>query len=206
MDRVLLGKSAICLPRRRGTWLAQNGIMSFPSCYSQRALGTIRQAVILAAGRGRSVGEPNVVNCLSTVGGVPLILRTLRMLGAAGIKRAAIVAGFDSPHLRREVEGMKRAEPSLPEVVFIENPAWDRPNGLSVLAARKFVSERTLLVMADQIAAPRLVREMVELPGDGETNVLAVDYDLSRVFDFDDATKVKVRAGHRKAARRSRRG
>lgn len=171
--------------------------MRMPSCYSHRALGTLRQAVILAAGRGRPVAEPGVVNCLANVGGMPLILRTLRTLGAAGIKRVVVVAGYDSPHLRREVESMRRSDPGLPDVVFVENPAWDGPNGLSVLAARKLLSERALLVMADQIAAPHLVAEMVDLASDGEASVLAVDHDLSRVFDFDDATKVKLRDGAR---------
>ncbi len=81
----------------------------------------------------------------------------------------------------------------LPEVVFFDNPAWEQPNGASVLAARKFISERTLLVMSDQIAAPHLVREMAQQPCEGDLTVLAVDPDLSRVFDFDDATKVKLR-------------
>jgi 2-aminoethylphosphonate-pyruvate transaminase len=87
---------------------------------------------------------------------------------------------------------MRAHEPNLPEVVFFENPAWQRPNGLSVLAARSFVTERTLLVMSDQIAAPHLIHEMVGLSNLGEETVLAVDRDLSRVFDFDDATKVRL--------------
>ena len=167
--------------------------MSVSSCYSRSALGTIRQAVILAAGRGRPAAEPGVANCLASVGNSTLILRALRVLAAAGIRRTAITLGYDGQRLRREVETMKRADPSLPDVVFFDNPAWERPNGLSVLAARKFITERTLLVMSDQIAAPHLVREMAGLGAEGNTTVLAVDYDLSRVFDFDDATKVKLR-------------
>jgi 2-aminoethylphosphonate-pyruvate transaminase len=155
-------------------------------------LGTIRQALILAAGRGRPVAERGRANCLATVGDQPLILRTLRVLASAGIRRAAITLGYDGQHVRREVEAMKRAEANLPEVVFFDNPAWDRPNGLSVLAARKFVTERTLLVMSDQVAAPHLIRELTQMSVEGDATVLAVDSDLSRVFDFDDATKVKL--------------
>ena len=119
-------------------------------------------------------------------------MRTLRVLSGAGIRRVAITLGFDAQRVRKEVEAMKRAESDLPELVFFDNPAWERPNGLSVLAARSFVTERTLLVMSDQIAAPHLVREMAQQPCEGELTVLAVDPDLSRVFDFDDATKVKL--------------
>ena len=169
-----------------------SGIMRSSSCYSARVLGTIRQALILAAGRGRSVADPTAANCLAKVGSSSLLLRTLRVLAAAGIRRVGITVGFEAAGVRRHVDVIRRSEPSLPEVLFFDNPAWDRPNGLSVLAARKLIGERTLLVMADQISAPHLVREMAGLPPEGEETVLAIDHDLSRVFDFDDATKVKL--------------
>ena len=138
------------------------------------------------------MADSGTANCLAKVGASPLLLRTLRVLAGAGIRRVAITLGFDAQRVRKEVEAMKRAEGSLPELTFIDNPAWERPNGLSVLAARAFITERTLLVMSDQIAAPHLVREMAQQPCEGELTVLAVDPDLSRVFDFDDATKVKL--------------
>jgi 2-aminoethylphosphonate-pyruvate transaminase len=155
----------------------------------------IRHALILAAGRGRPVGDPETPNCLAVVGEMPLVQRTLRVLAAAGVRRAAIVVGWKGAEVRQRVEASCGTERGLPEVVFFDNPAWDGPNGLSVLAARAFVTEPTLLVMADQIAAPHLVRELARLPGAGESTVLAVDRDLTRVFDFDDATKVKLSGG-----------
>ncbi len=138
------------------------------------------------------MAEPGIANCLARVGSSSLLLRALHVLGGAGIRRVAITLGFDAERVRREVEAMKRAECNLPELVFFENPGWERPNGLSVLVARSFFGERTLVMMSDQIAAPHLVREMAQQPRDGELTVLAVDPDLSRVFDFDDATKVKL--------------
>jgi choline kinase len=125
------------------------------------------------------------------VGSNPLLLRTLARPGWRGIRRVAITVGFDAQRVPRS-RGHEARRSTLPELVFFDNPAWERPNGLSVLAARKFITERTLLVMSDQIAAPHLVREMAKQPCEGELTVLAVDPDLSRVFDFDDATKVKL--------------
>ncbi len=155
----------------------------------------IRQALILAAGRGRQVGESGMPNCLATVGGIPVILRTLRVLRRAGVNRVGIVTGYAGAELRRRVEQMCAKEPALPpELLFFDNTAWEKPNGLSVLAARGFVTERTLLVMADQIAAPRLVESLARLSPTDPGTILAVDRDLSRVFDFDDATKVKLSA------------
>ncbi len=150
----------------------------------------IHQALILAAGRGRPVADPGAPNCLASVGGVPLILRTLRVLGRAGIRRAAISLGWQADELRRRIEELR--ESGLPELVFFTNTVWDGPNGLSVVAARRFVDDRTLLLMADQIAAPHLISELARLPGSPDTTVLGIDRDLSRVFDIDDATKVKL--------------
>jgi len=78
-------------------------------------------------------------------------------------------------------------------ISLFDNPAWERPNGLSVQAARRFVTERTLLVMADQIAAPSLVGELVRESAQSDRTVVCIDRDLARVFDIDDATKVKLR-------------
>jgi len=169
--------------------------MTGNSCYCVRNTSMVRHALILAAGRGRPVADPEIPNCLTSVGGVPLIARTLRVLAGAGIRRVGIVVGWKGAELRRQIEALRTAEPGFSlEIVFFENPAWDQPNGLSVLAARSFITERTLLVMADQIAAPHLVCDMAKLPSAGEVTVLAVDRDLSRVFDFDDATKVGLAA------------
>ena len=169
--------------------------MNSISCYAVRHTSMVRHALILAAGRGRPVADPETPNCLCAVAGVPLILRTLRGLASAGVRRAGIVVGWKGDELRRRIETLCASERGLStEVLFFDNPAWEKPNGLSVLAARSFVTERTLLVMADQIAAPHLVGDLANLPATGAAIVLAVDRDLSRVFDFDDATKVRLAA------------
>jgi len=159
----------------------------------------VRQALVLAAGRGRQIGEAGVPNCLTPVGGQPpqpLIVRWLRVLQRAGIKRVGVVVGWQGATLRKQIEALRAADPSLTslELLFFENTAWERPNGLSVLAARSFLTERTLLVMADQIVAPRLIDRMVRLPEAGDVSVLAVDRDVSGVFDFQDATKATLQA------------
>src|SRR4051812_5426018 len=95
----------------------------------------IRQALILAAGRGRPVADPEVPNCLASVGGAPLILRSLRLLRGAGIRRVAIPVGWQGALTRRRIQELCAAEPvgQVPnELSFFDNPDWDRPNGLSV--------------------------------------------------------------------------
>src|SRR4051812_48145040 len=117
----------------------------------------LRQALILAAGRGRPVAAPEVPNCLATVAGVPLVLRSLRTLARLGIRRVAITVGWQADFLRRRIEEICATLPpgDVPsDLVFFENRHWAKPNGLSVQVARRFLVEPTLLLMADQIAAP----------------------------------------------------
>ena len=154
----------------------------------------ITRAVVLAAGRGAPIGDHQGPTCLARVGRHSLIERTLRVLAAAGVRRVAIVVGWHGELLRRHLADQRDLLARLGvEVRFFETPGWEKPNGLSVRAARDFVTERCLLVMADQIAAPALVADLARAPVDGERTILCVDRDLARVFDIDDATKVKLR-------------
>jgi 2-aminoethylphosphonate-pyruvate transaminase len=155
----------------------------------------ITRALILAAGKGIPIGAGAAANCLTQVGSATLIERTLGLLIGLGIQQIGVTLGYDGEAVRRHVASSAR----LPAVArrrltFFENPDWEGPNGLSVLAGRALVTERTLLVMSDQIAAPALLRELCALPAASGPTVLAVDRDLPRVFDIDDATKVKLAA------------
>jgi 2-aminoethylphosphonate-pyruvate transaminase len=153
----------------------------------------ITRALILAAGKGIKVGDHAGPNCVATVGRWTLIERTLQVLESIGIQKVGIVAGYEGGLLRRHVAASAAVPAAYKRAItWFENPAFERPNGLSVLSARAFVTERTLLVMADQVAAPGLVRELVAAPAAGDRTLLCVDRDLARVFDIDDATKVQL--------------
>src|SRR6266496_3563758 len=158
----------------------------------------VARALILAAGKGVSIGgDAELSNCLTTVGRCSVIERTLELLEDLGVARIGITIGFSGAAVRRHIaESTVVSAATKRRVTFFENPEWPGPNGLSVLAARSFITERTLLLMADQIVAPGLVREIASHANNNNRTVLGVDRDLSRVFDIDDATKVKL-AGER---------
>jgi 2-aminoethylphosphonate-pyruvate transaminase len=157
----------------------------------------VSRALILAAGRGIAAGDHPGPNSLTTVGGVTLIERTLGVLAAVGVRQIAITTGWRGAELRRAIADSPRIAPSIKRsITYFDNPHWERPNGLSVQAARPFLTEPTLLVMADQIAAPALLHELVTLPSPADQTVLCIDRDLARVFDIEDATKVEL-AGDR---------
>ncbi len=153
------------------------------------------RAIILAAGRGsRLVMSESLPKPLKPVGGVPLLVRILRTLQSEGITEAVIVVGYRGDQIRRTL----LAEPSLAlKLIFVENDAWDAgANGVSLLKARAYLDQDCILSMADHLYAPELVRRLREADLRSKSglghNALAVDRDIERCFDLDDATKVKL--------------
>lgn len=154
---------------------------------------TIERAVVLAAGRGsRLINGAAYPKPLKLVAGVPLLVRILRTLSAEGVREAVVVVGYQGEQIRQALRG----DSSLGlRVTFVDNPCWDRSNGLSVLQAAPYIHRECLLVMGDHLFAPEIVRRLryAELPAGA--CALAVDYDIDRCFDIEDATKVRVEGG-----------
>ena len=66
----------------------------------------ITRALILAAGKGVSIGEDGVPNCLATLGGRSLLERTLLLLEATGVQKIGVVVGYAGAAIRRHVAGL----------------------------------------------------------------------------------------------------
>ena len=149
---------------------------------------------MLAAGVGSRVGEGGepAPKPLRPVAGVPLVVRVLRTLEAAGIEHAVVVVGHAGHLIKAAVAAA--GELGL-AVTFVENTDYLKKSGVSVLAAAAHIDRECLLTMADHLYSPELVKRLLaaELPTDGAA--LAVDYDLPRCFDLEQATKVAVERG-----------
>jgi histidinol-phosphate aminotransferase len=148
---------------------------------------------VLAAGTGsRLEGGVEIPKPLRRVADVPLLVRVLRTLQTAGIQEAVIVVGYEADRIRRALV----TEPSLGlRLTFVENDRYTAKNGVSLLAAAEYVDRDCLLTMADHLYSPELVRRLVSLDLPEGACALAVDCDIERCFDLDDATKVKRSAG-----------
>lgn len=153
----------------------------------------LERAIVLAAGTGsRLVSGEEYPKPLKLVAGVPLLVRILRSLQEEGIREAVIVTG----HLGDRIRKALLAEPSLVlSLTFVQNDRFDRKNGVSLLAAREHVVEGTLLTMADHLYSPEIVRRLRAFEMPRGASALAIDYDIDRCFDLDDATKVRVEQG-----------
>lgn len=149
----------------------------------------LTRAIILAAGLGsRLESGGNVPKPLRRVSGVPMLVTILKTLASQGVREAVVVVGHRGDEIRAALREYD-AELGL-ATRFVENTAYTRSNGLSLVSAEKWVDEECLLSMADHLVAPALIRAVQEwAPPSGES-ALAVDRDIAGCFDIDDATKV----------------
>lgn len=120
------------------------------------------QAIILAAGMGRRLGEFTADNtkCMLEVNGERLIDRLLRQLKRIDISRIIMVVGYQSRNLIDHIERNYKDWP----IVFIENPVYDRTNNIySLWLARELMAEEdTLLLESDLIFEDRMLQEALD--------------------------------------------
>lgn len=149
----------------------------------------ITRAVILAAGTGSRLrdGGDDCPKPLRRVAGVPLCVRVMRTLYAAKIREIVVVTGFRGDLVREALAA--EAEPGL-ELFFVDNPDYEKKNGVSLLRAENYIDRECLLTMSDHLYSPELVRRLLEFDLEEGACALGVDYDIDRCFDVDDATKV----------------
>ena len=155
---------------------------------------TVSAAVILMAGSGsrlRRSGETSP-KPLVDLGGRALISYTFDILVKAGIKTIYAVTGFESAALR---SGIAPLIPDGIDLNWIENPSWQKQNGVSLLAAESNVKRPFVLTMGDHIFEPKIVDLLIQRAHPKTLNV-AVDRKLGTIVDPDDAMKVRTE-GHR---------
>jgi 1L-myo-inositol 1-phosphate cytidylyltransferase len=150
----------------------------------------VNQCLILAAGNGTrlrpvSAGLPKP---LVAFRGKPILEHVILRAHEAGIDKFVIVVGYRSDLIRRWFDFRWLGKVSI---TWVENPDYHKANGISVLKASGEIHEKFLLLMADHIFEPETAKMLMEQPlAQGEV-LLAVDPKIDRVFDLDDATKVR---------------
>ena len=131
----------------------------------------------------------SVIKPLVPILGRPLISYTFEALRQAGIKTIYAVVGFESDAVIRQVAPL--APPGL-AIRFIENPDWQKQNGVSVLAAAQHVTAPFDLTMSDHLFDQSILDLIVGRGAPDGLN-LAIDRKLDSIFDLDDAMKVQTR-------------
>jgi choline kinase len=151
----------------------------------------ISEAVVLMAGQGSRLRGSNGIQPkpLIPISGRPMISYSVDALVAAGISVLNAVVGFESASL---IAGLKPLLPAGMELRVINNPNWQKQNGISLLAAADYLQEPFLLTMGDHLFDASIVDLLVSTPTNDRL-LLAIDRKLESILDVDDAMKVQTR-------------
>ena len=122
---------------------------------------------------------------------MPLIEHVVRSAREGGASEFVVVTGYEAPPLEAALEeiggrlGVK--------IETVRNPDWERPNGISVLAATDRLPGEFVLLMSDHLFDPSILRDMIAADRGGAALTLAADHAIGNpLLDLDDATKLQV--------------
>jgi len=122
------------------------------------------QAIILAAGMGKRLGELTHDNtkCMIRVNGMTLIERMLRQLNNYDLSRIIIVVGYKKQNL---IDYIKSFYSGI-QIHFIENNIYDKTNNIySLYLAREFMLEEdTILLESDIIFEDTVIKKLLKNP------------------------------------------
>lgn len=122
------------------------------------------QAVILAAGMGKRLGELTKGNtkCMIEVGGETLISRLLRQLDKHALSKIILVVGYKAQELKDYLATLQVQTP----IEFVENTVYDKTNNIYSLYLAKdhLTTEDTLLFESDLIMEDAVISKLIEHP------------------------------------------
>ena len=143
------------------------------------------QAIILAAGMGRRLGEltQNNTKCMLEVNGIRLIDRYLKQLAKYNLDRIVIVVGYEGQKL---IDYIQTNYPDR-NIEFVNNPIYDKTNNIYSLALAKeyLCNDDTILMESDLIVEDAIIDKLVSHP----------DKDIALVAKYEqwmDGTMVRI--------------
>lgn len=154
--------------------------------------GPITECLILAAGNGTRIASLSggLPKPLVPLFGAPLLEHIVLSSRIAGIDKFVIVVGYRADAIRRWLVDSHLQDIAI---TLVENRDFHKANGISALAAKEMLRRPFLLLMADHIFEPRTASALLRQQVACDEVLLGVDYNVHRVFDLEDATKVKIK-------------
>ena len=150
----------------------------------------MKRAIVLADERSpRVVNGSGHMKALAKVEGLPLIVRNLRTLHAAGVEEAVVVTGYQAQRVR---EALSSYHLDI-NVTVVHNENWHLGSAHSVIAASGWIQDQVVLVPSDHLYPPSLVRRIISSTAPADSVVLAVDRRRDEVFDEDECLKVRLK-------------
>ncbi len=147
------------------------------------------KGLIVAAGQGSRMREHGESKPLIEIGGVPIIERVITNARKGGIDDIYVVTGYRGTKVRSFLDELAERENIL--ISHIINDEWQRPNGLSVYAAKDAIDGPFVLTMCDHLFDPEIIKDLISADHEDGTVTLCVDYNIENpVIDLEDVTRV----------------
>ena len=123
------------------------------------------QAIILAAGMGKRLGEytKNNTKCMVEVNGIKLIDRAITQLAHFHLSRLVIVIGYKGNELK---EYIGHRYDKVLKIEYIENKVYDKTNNIYSLALAKdeLCQDDTILLESDIIFEDSVLQKLINDP------------------------------------------
>jgi len=150
-----------------------------------------RKCLILAAGNGRRMQPTSNrgPKPMAPICGTPLLEHIILSAHEAGLKNFVVVVGYRGELIQKYFVNRQLAGVSLE---WVENRDYHKENGISALSAHDRFHEPFLLLLGDRLFQPETVSSLLQQPLQEGEVILAVDRKIDRVFDLDNATKVRL--------------
>ena len=151
------------------------------------------KVVIVAAGKGERLSAAAESKPLTLLAGKPLLQHVIETAIAA-LPRSSeneilVVTGWRGERIREFLEAYGKTVPV--KISSVQNESWEKGNGVSALAAESRIEGSFLLMMADHIIEPDILRILLDTDMSGADLALAVDKKLSNpLVDLEDVTRV----------------
>lgn len=144
------------------------------------------QAIILAAGMGRRLGDltKGHTKCMVEVNGVTLIDRVIKQLSRLNLSRLVLVVGYKGKELK---EYIGNRYDDVIKIEYVENPIYDKTNNIYSLALAKdlLCEDDTLLLESDLIFEDSMLDILISHP---DPNLALV----ARYESWMDGTMVRI--------------
>lgn len=159
---------------------------------SPRSADRVPPAVILAAGAGMRLREGNGgrPKPLTELLGLSLLERSILSCRAAGVDECYVVVGYAQERIVSLIDELEARHGV--SITVVRNPNWETGNGSSALAALAHLTGPFLLLMCDHVFDPDILRLLMAATDGSDSCLLAVDRHTDRVFDLEDATKIRI--------------
>jgi len=154
-------------------------------------LSQTKDCLIVAAGKGTRLKGRGDLKPLVDLCGAPLIEHAMLAAANAGVRNFVVVTGYRAEVLSDFLERL--GERRNWNIATVNNPDFEKENGLSVLLGEGYLGDEFFLTMCDHVVETCLYEKMLEANLPKGAVALGVDMRLSNPdVDIDDVTKVQM--------------